>query len=112
MFLAHARLYVFADKYGIESLKHLSLHKLHKTLITFTLYKARIRDVIELARYAYSDDHTPEYEDGVDELRALVSQYITCEIDTIGQSKEFISLLEEGGAFVRDFWVLVRKNLL
>lgn len=98
VFLAHARLYVLADKYGIKPLRSLSLHKLHKTLVGFTLYKARIGDVIELARYAYSDDHISDY--GADGLRTLVSEYIACEIDTIGKSDKFLSLIEEGGSFI------------
>ncbi|OBT70605.1 hypothetical protein VF21_10358, partial [Pseudogymnoascus sp. 05NY08] len=51
VFLGHARLYVFADKWGIEDLRSLSLHKLHQTLRTFTLYSARLGDVVELIRY-------------------------------------------------------------
>ena len=48
VFLAHARLYVFANKYGIEPLESLSLHKLHATLKSFTLYRARIGDILKL----------------------------------------------------------------
>jgi len=110
VFLAHARLYVLADKYGIEPLRSLGLHKLHKTLVGFTLYKARIGDVVELARYAYSDDHTADY--GNDELRTLISEYVACEIDTIGRSEIFLCLMEEGGPFTRDFWMLVQKHIL
>ena len=35
--LGHARLYVLADKYDIESLKALVLHKLHDTLQIFVV---------------------------------------------------------------------------
>jgi len=110
VFLAHARLYVLADKYGMGLLRSLSLHKLHKTLVGFTLYEARIGDIIELARYAYSDDHTSDY--GADELRTLVSEYFACEIDAIGKSDKFLPLMEEGGPFTRDFWMLVQKHIL
>jgi len=110
VFLAHARLYVLADKYGVKPLQTLSLYKLHKTLVDFTLYKARIGDVIQLARYTYSDEHT--LDNGSDQLRKLVSKYLACESDVIGGSKEFLSLMEEGGPFVRDFWALVHKKLL
>lgn len=108
MFLAHARLYVFADKYGIEPLESLSLHKLHATLKSFTLYRARVGDILKLVRYAY--ENGPGYKSN--KLRALVSEYIACEIDTIGGTKRFFALMEEGGLFVRDFWKLVQKNLL
>lgn len=108
VFLAHARLYVFADKYGIEPLESLSLHKLHITLKSFTLYRARIGDILKLVRYAYENGR--DYESN--KLRALVSEYVACEIDTIGEAKRFLALMEEGGLFVRDFWKLVQKYLL
>lgn len=108
VFLAHAGLYVFADKYGIKPLGSLSLHKLHMTLKSFTLYRARIGDIVKLVRYAY--ENGPDYESN--KLRALVSEYVACEIDTIGKAKRFLALMEEGGLFVRDFWKLVQKYLL
>ena len=108
VFLAHAGLYVFADKYGIEPLESLSLHKLHITLKSFTLYRARVGDILKLVRYAY--ENGPDYEKN--KLRTLVSEYVACEIDTIGETKRFLALMEEGGPFVRDFWKLVQKNLL
>jgi hypothetical protein len=108
VFLAHARLYVFADKYGIEPLESLSLHKLHITLKSFTLYRARIGDILKLIRYAY--ENGPDYESN--KLRALVSKYVAYEIDTIRKAKRFLALMEEGGLFIRDFWKLVQKYLL
>ncbi|KAF2135118.1 uncharacterized protein K452DRAFT_213695, partial [Aplosporella prunicola CBS 121167] len=105
--LSHARLYSFADKYGIEALRLLTLHKLHKTLVGFTLYNARISDIIALLRYTYSDEHTLDYDNKVDDLRALVSEYVVCEIETIGRTKAFLDLIEEGGPFVRDWWTLM-----
>lgn len=108
VFLAHARLYIFADKYGIKPLESLSLYKLHATLKSFTLYRARVGDILKLVRYAYENGPSCERN----KLRALVSEYIACEIDTIGKTKRFLALMEEGGLFVRDFWKLVQKNLL
>lgn len=105
VFLAHARLYVFADKYGITTLKVLCLQKLHQTLVKFTLYTARIGDILELTRYAFSDDNTPDRKDVVDDLRRVVFKYMVSELDTIRKSEDFISLLEEGGPFARDLCV-------
>ncbi len=39
VFLKHAHLYVLAEKYKIEHLKKLILHKIHKTLVSFTLHE-------------------------------------------------------------------------
>jgi hypothetical protein len=109
VFLAHARLYVFADKYCIESLRMLALDKLHHTLSVFKLSECRIPDVVELIRYVYADGNTPDLEDGIDGLRDLVTHYVACENSKIGNSRLFTDLLEEGGPFVRDFWALMVK---
>jgi hypothetical protein len=112
VFLAHARLYTFADMRLIAPLKSLSLYKLHKTLIDFQLYEQRVGDVIQLARYAY--DHGPDRSEGgiVNELRHLVVEYMACKVDTVGKHRDFKALLEEGGEFVTDFWGIVSTYLL
>ncbi|KAN0072416.1 hypothetical protein V8E54_009345, partial [Elaphomyces granulatus] len=113
VFLGHARLYVFAEKYGVSTLRALALSKLHRTLTYFTIFKERIGDVIALVRYAYSNEHTPDYEsDIVDDLRRLVTQYVVCEFQAFSNTELFCSLLEEGGPFVRDWWSLVRMYQL
>jgi hypothetical protein len=111
VFLGHARLYVFADEWGIEELKTLTLHKLHHTLITFTLFEARRTDIVELAKFAYSNENTPDLEDGVDALRALVIHYVTCELESLIESPEFLSLLEQEGQFSRDLVKMLMKRI-
>jgi hypothetical protein len=112
VFLSHARLYTFAEMRLIFPLKSLTLHKLHKTLVNFQLYKERVCDVVELARYAY--DHGPDRSKSgrLNDLRQLVVEYMACEVETIGKHKDFKALLEEGGEFVTDFWGIVSKYLL
>ena len=114
VFLAHARLYCFAHVRLIAPLKALILDKLHKTVLNFKLYAERVGDIIELARYAYSNPDLPDRSnDGtLDELRKLVVDYIVCEIDTIGKHEEFVKYLEEGGEFVGDFWKLTREYII
>ena len=106
VFLSHAQLYVIGDKYDIEDLSSLALYRLHKTLSVFSLYDNRIEDVLQLVRYAYQNTRQE------DRLRGLVTKYITTEVDTIGKSPAFHSLLEEGGEFVGDFWRLTQLHLL
>ncbi|ORY08704.1 hypothetical protein BCR34DRAFT_616239 [Clohesyomyces aquaticus] len=111
--LAHARLYAFANVRLVDSLKALALHKLQQTLLNFKLYRKRVGDVIELARYAYSNEHTPDRGSReVDSLRRLVVEYISSEVDIIGECPEFVDLLREGGEFVEDFWDLARTYLI
>lgn len=112
VFLAHARLYTFADMRLVHPLRALALHKIHKTLMDFQLYYGRVGDVIELARYAYENGSDRTTEGIIDDLRKLVVEYIACEVDIIGKSKEFARLLEEGGEFVSDFWKIVQKDIL
>ena len=102
VFLSHARLYVFAEKYDIKPLKMLALCQLHQTLAFYTLYSERIADVIALLRYAYAN--TSEEQDNIKEdLRPLLTQYIGYEMDALVKATEFKELLEEGGALLSDF---------
>lgn len=100
VFLCHARLYVFADKWGIVPLKQLSLYKLHQTLSDFTLYKERIGDIVALMQYSY--DNTPHLSSINDPLRSLVIHYATCVVEDLVQSSEFKALLEEARQLASD----------
>jgi hypothetical protein len=112
--LAHARLYCFAHLRLIEPLRALTLDKLHKTLMNFKLFTARVEDIIELARFAYSNADLPDRRDDgtIDDLRKLVVEYVVCEIDTIGKCDEFVKYMEDGGEFVGDFWRMARDYVV
>lgn len=103
---------VFADIWGITALRTLVLHKLHRTLITYTLYAARRNDIVDLVRYAYSGEHTLDSTRGHDEFRSLVIHFIVCEVTGMLQSTEFMSLIEEGGSFSRDLLQVVSRTSL
>lgn len=110
VFLGHARLYVLAEKYGVEPLKRLTLHKLHKTLVDFALFEKRMEDIAELVRFSYCNDNTRD--GGNDDLRALVLNFVASRHAEIGGSEPFLSLVEECGVFARDFWLFVQENLI
>ena len=114
VFLAHARLYAFARMRLVDTLIALTLKKLHDTLVGFQLFEQRVGDIIELARYAYSNEHIPDRADDgkIDELRDLVVNYVASEFDIIGKTAIFITFLEEGGEFVSDFWGTLLNHLL
>lgn len=99
IFLAHARLYVLGEKYGIQTLKAKVLQKLHRTLCHFTLYKACIGGVVDLIRYTYAN--TPSLK-CMDQLRELVTHFVTDKPSDLVGSKKFLALVEEGGPFSRD----------
>jgi hypothetical protein len=112
VFLAHTRLYIFAEMRLIYPLRSLTLHKLHKSLIGFQLYNQRVGDVVKLARWAYEHGTDRSKGGAMNELRQLVVEYMACEVDIIGKHKDFKLLLEDGGEFVTDFWGIVSKYLL
>ena len=109
VFLCHARLYVFADRYDIGPLRDLSLHKLQRTLAEFTLYDQRVGDIVHLIRYSYSN--TTDHPGSVDGLRSLVVHYSACVVDQLSQNVEFQSLLEEAGSLARDLIEQMLKRL-
>ena len=109
--LGHAQLYVFAEKWGIEALKTLALHKLHQTLASFTLYAARRPDIVELLRYAYSDKHTPDRVGAVDGLRSLVMLYTACEAGSLIHCPEFLSLIGEGGQLAQELVQMLMRRI-
>ncbi|MCJ1243637.1 hypothetical protein MMC30_000834 [Trapelia coarctata] len=105
VFLGHARLYVFADKYDVESLKASVLNKLQRTLSIFVPFESRCGDIVELIRYVYGN--TPTRQGGVDALRELVSRYVAFEATGVAKSEACLELVEEDGSFARDLTMLL-----
>jgi len=108
VFLGHARLYAFAEKYDMEPLKAVVLNKLHKTLCLFTPYKARRDDVLELLRFTY--ETTPP-RPRIDPLRELITQYITYEAKHFISTENCLSLVEEGGQLARDLFAMLLEKV-
>ena len=109
VFLSHARLYVFADMYDIQPLKLLALEELHATLAIFELYSQRTSDIIALLRYVYA--HTIKPLDGED-MRAMLTQYIGYEMETLFVNDDFRALMiEDGGELLADFMGMVEKRI-
>lgn len=108
--LAHAKVYTFATMTSIPELRNLALNNLQQTLKGFVVYPERVRDLVELARYAYSNGASRSADGTMDSLRELVVSYIACEITTIRRCPEFVQLLEEGGEFASDLRVPVGEQ--
>lgn len=87
----------------IETLKALTLFKLHATLCAFELDDKNSEDIIELARYAYNDEGKGS-DEGIGGLRNLVCQYMASNAVILSLDEGFMDLLEEGGQLVRDLW--------
>ncbi|OCL01747.1 hypothetical protein AOQ84DRAFT_306105, partial [Glonium stellatum] len=109
IFLCHARLYVFAEKYDIAPLKRLALYKLQRTLVDFTLYPERVADVVELIKYSYTN--TADMVGTPDDLRVLVIRYTGYVVEDLAQNPQFTALLEEVSQVGRDLMRQMLKRL-
>jgi hypothetical protein len=109
----HAKLYVFANMYMIESLKGLCLHKLWRDLAGFDVEADSAGEVAELLRYVYAN--TSANDDGTEgtgsELRDLVITYVACKAESLVKDKAFLEMLEEGGEAASAFARFTAKRL-
>jgi len=105
VFLSHASLYILGDLQLIDSLKALALFKLHKTLCLFQLNDKNAEDIVDLARYVYSEEGGSEgLDEGIGGLRSLVCHYMATNALVLSFSDAFMDLLGDGGQLVKDFF--------
>ncbi|KAL8912845.1 MAG: hypothetical protein Q9171_002223 [Xanthocarpia ochracea] len=110
VFLSHAQLYVFAEKYDIQKLRTLALENLQNVLAIFKLYEERTGDIITLLKYIY--ENTTEPIDDIEDLRTLLTHYVGYEMDTLMKDEAFRDLMiADGGALLGDFMKMVMKRI-
>lgn len=109
VFIAHAQLYCFADKYDIQPLAKLALSKLGHTLAGFKVFEERIEDVVELLEFCYAN--TPERVETRDKLRNLIIKYVACVMEKLTASRRFLLLLGEANSISPDLTVELCKRL-
>ena len=110
VFLSHARLYVFAEKYDIQPLKTLALEELHNTLACYTLYCRRTGDIVALLRYVYANTIVPARRG--EGLRRLLRDYVGYEMSVLMGDEEFKDLMiQDGGPLLHDFMKMVAKRI-
>jgi hypothetical protein len=104
--LAHAKLWVFADRYLVDDLKSLCLHMLHRELLAFKVNEESVTNIFELLSYVYDPDNTWESAGDVEEdgeegyangLRDLAISYTACIIGELREFKEYRETLRRGG---------------
>lgn len=110
VFLSHARVYVFAEKFDIQPLKRIASGVLHETLSIFTLWPDCVGDVVALARYVYNETVRPAH--GSERMRSLLKRYIGYEMDVLIEAVGFRDLLEENRDFLDDFCSIVKVRLV
>lgn len=101
--LSHADLYVLADRYGVDALRRLSLHRLLRTLLVFTVYPSRVADLVSLTEGLYA--RTAEG----DTARAAMAHFWSCFVEHVGEMDCFVDLLRREADFSVD---LVRATIL
>ena len=110
VFLSHARLHVFADKYDIEMLKTLTLEELHATIAKYTLYPERTGDIIALLRCVY--DRPAQPTEGMEGMRTLMAEYIGYKMDILMNDGNFqVLMIDNGGPLLGDFVAVVGKRI-
>ncbi|KAG8530633.1 uncharacterized protein KY384_004671 [Bacidia gigantensis] len=114
VFLAHAKLYVFAEEKDVPRLKTRALKGLHTNLCEFHLQRSRVGDFVSLLRYAYENTAQLRPEKP-DDLRQLLAEYMSWQMEILMKNEEFRSLAftvkKDGNEFLDDFMAMVMKRL-
>lgn len=94
IFLCHAKMYVFADYYGISRLMDLSREKLGHLLIALTtemkFHGRRLADFVHLVQYCY-DEPAPEA------LQSFIMMYTAYHANLLWKDAQFRDLVEADG---------------
>ena len=99
VFLSHAKVYVFADRYDVTKLRTLAIQKLKQSLLSFNPCQQQLESLIPLIRYTY--ENTPDLEE-IDSLRELVVTYSTFVVEHLFLDPEMTSLLTDFNRFAYD----------
>lgn len=110
IFLCHAQLYVFAEKYDIQELKNLAFEELHAVLAIFDLHVDRAGDIRALFHYAYGNVQRSAAGEGT--LLRMLKDYMGFEMDTLMLDESFRELLKENiNDMLEDYMLQVMARL-
>ena len=107
VFLSHARVYVFAEKYDIQPLKRLALKVLHETLSVFFMWPGCVDDIVPLFGFAYNETFEPDF--GVEPMKYMLHLYMCVEMSLLSGSKAFQDALDENRDMLEDYCDAVRS---
>ncbi|RYP27029.1 hypothetical protein DL768_011366 [Monosporascus sp. mg162] len=97
-FLLHAKLYVLADHYCVNTLKDMAIGRLHRTLLLVPLDLYASDCFCELVRFAYTNTKAKKGL-GQDELRCLLVDFGACIFDWFLHNSAFRGVLRDHGEF-------------
>ena len=103
--LPHARVYVFANYYGIAKLADLSFHKLGKLLLDLEMNYGGVEDVFQLLEYCYN-------EPTLEKLRSHLILFAACKASELWEVDEFRGLVTRNGELAAAFLRFVIERLV
>ena len=95
LFLSHAKLYIFADTYGIVNLQKLTARRFDEALWGFQYSSNSPTVIADLVEYVY--EHTPILDNEVDVLQTIITNFVANNIDALRRSERFLALLRMEG---------------
>jgi hypothetical protein len=99
--LFHAKLYVFATRFLIETLRVQCLTSLHRDLCSFPLNKGSAPRILDLLEFTYTNT-TRKEPGGTSRLRDLVIHYVACKTQTLADNGAFYVHLDGHGEMGSD----------
>lgn len=108
IFLAHARLYVLADKYNVPKLSKLAYQKLWSTLKDFTIYPSRANDVISMIIYTFGAFSESARDNKMCKMLAL---YAACMFEDLVKCNAFEELINQSPIFTHQMMKMIAERL-
>jgi len=109
IFLAHAELYCFADKYGVENLSKLCLQNLRVSLIDCECHDTQMGGLLELL--AFVAENTPPISGHEENLRSVLLDYFVIIYELVAENEIFQELLERNSTITKEFMLAMRQRL-
>ena len=111
-FVAHAKVYVFAEKWLIKDLQEMAVHLLHRDLHPwYEILVCDTQNVIDLIRYIYENGQQKMGSEEVSPLKEVALEYIAINTHHLLRREEFCDLLSEGGEFAVELAKMQAKHL-
>lgn len=94
--------------YMVRDLPEITLHKLHRSLVSFKISETTVNDVIDLVLFTY--ENTEDTGDIIlgtaDKLRDLVMAYVRSQASKLTKYDEFSRVMGAAGPYTVDFFKL------
>lgn len=107
--MAHARVYVFADRFNIQRLKNRAFEELAARFKAIRVPDTRENKLAIISLDSYAFANLPKCEPS-DPLLAYLGLYTSWSLDTLREEPEFLELLESDIDFMKELFMHVKKG--